>query len=501
MFGEHESESPRVPSPWDPFLPSPPSEASLLGSTRFPGIPKLVPEVEEVRLRRHSLYIFNDSNQRIQGNVEYKLKLTNISPARFDRLVTQLKWRLLEGGGQAYYELGVADSGALIGLTRNDLEQSLETLEMMAGEIGASVIVVKEIEVPPLMVALADRLSGYLDPETGEWADKMVSKRAKGIFTSEENLPTTHGDTGEPDTESSTAESTDFDDDTTTSYTTPASSSDASPHPSVAFPISAISNPLRPIAQSSPFIAPLDDDLALFSMEPEPNLDVDELKLDPTPVVDIDSSGISVDLEIASVYKPRPIRRRAPSTQVFPGPGQGKRGHKLKEKKQQPWHTAPRALLGPGDATNAPDTAQAAAEAKETKAQLRRQARDKRRQEKHQAFLASLTGTVAGSSIVDADDTIQLVSGLERMHVTVEAEPVVLTENAPPNQLKVDGIDDDLAVLARAADKLTQLGSSVDALLAKEPPVTTGMEPRLIVEALIVRKLSLEEAYLDFSGF
>ena len=60
-------------------------------------------------------------------------------------------------------------------------------------------------------------------------------------------------------------------------------------------------------------------------MEPEPNLDVDELKLDPTPVVDIDSSGISVDLEIASVYKPRPIRRRAPSTQVFPGPGQGKR--------------------------------------------------------------------------------------------------------------------------------------------------------------------------------
>jgi hypothetical protein len=62
--------------------------------------------------------------------------------------VTQLKWRLLEGGGHAYYELGVADSGALIGLPPAELEMSLETLDLMAGEIGASVIVVKEVEVP-----------------------------------------------------------------------------------------------------------------------------------------------------------------------------------------------------------------------------------------------------------------------------------------------------------------------------------------------------------------
>ena len=67
------------------------------------------------------------------------------SPARFARLVTQLKWRLLEGGGQAYYELGVADSGELVGLPRVDLESSLDTLEMMAGEIGASLGVGMEI--------------------------------------------------------------------------------------------------------------------------------------------------------------------------------------------------------------------------------------------------------------------------------------------------------------------------------------------------------------------
>ena len=34
---------------------------------------------------------------------------------RFNRLVTQMNWRLMEGNGQAYYQLGVADSGQLVG--------------------------------------------------------------------------------------------------------------------------------------------------------------------------------------------------------------------------------------------------------------------------------------------------------------------------------------------------------------------------------------------------
>ncbi|KAH8096860.1 hypothetical protein BXZ70DRAFT_1065929 [Cristinia sonorae] len=473
MFGEHESESPRVPSPWDPFLPSPQSEASSLGSTRFAGIPKLVPEVEE-------------------GNVEYKLKLTNITPARFDRLVTQLKWRLLEGGGQAYYELGVADSGALIGLARRDLEQSLETLEMMAGEIGASVIVVKEIEVPPLMVALADRLSGYLDPETGEWADKMMSKRGRVLLSSNDSLSSTPGASTEPETGSSTADSSDSENEIATPYSSPARTS---PSPAATSLRSGSSDPFHHAAQSAPFISPFDDDLALFSMEPEPNVDDDQLSLDPLPVVEVDSSGISVDLEIASVYKPRPIRKRAPIVQGFPEPGQGKRGQKWKLKKQQPWHTAPRGLLTPGEPTksNAALSVGSLAEPQLTKAQLKRQARDKRRQEKHQAFVTSHAGDSAQAPA--AYETKELVLGLERMHVAVETAAVIVAPSPEVN------VDKNLATLARAADKLAQLGSSIDVLLTEETPSLTTMEPRLIVEALIVRKLSLQEAYLDFSGF
>lgn len=94
MFGESESESPRVPSPWDSLISTPPSPSPLSRpqSTSSPlaagAIPKLVPEADD-------------------GNVEYKLQLLSPSPARFARLVTQMKWRLLEGGGQAYYELGM----------------------------------------------------------------------------------------------------------------------------------------------------------------------------------------------------------------------------------------------------------------------------------------------------------------------------------------------------------------------------------------------------------
>lgn len=105
------------------------------------GFPKLVPEIEE-------------------GNVEYKLKLIAPTPARFTRLVTQLKYRLLEGGGQALYEIGVSDSGELVGLSRRDLEASLDTLDKMAGELGATVVVLKEIELPPGGVHLQAQRGG-----------------------------------------------------------------------------------------------------------------------------------------------------------------------------------------------------------------------------------------------------------------------------------------------------------------------------------------------------
>lgn len=77
------------------------------------------------------------------GNIEYKLKLINPTSQRFEHLVTQMKWRLREGNGEAIYELGVSDSGHLQGLSDADMTASLDTLRRMAHKLGASTTILR----------------------------------------------------------------------------------------------------------------------------------------------------------------------------------------------------------------------------------------------------------------------------------------------------------------------------------------------------------------------
>lgn len=67
-----------------------------------------------------------------EGNVEYKLKLLNPTSSRLEHLITQMKWRLKEGQGEAIYQIGVADCGVLTGLSVQDMDSSLCTLKKMA---------------------------------------------------------------------------------------------------------------------------------------------------------------------------------------------------------------------------------------------------------------------------------------------------------------------------------------------------------------------------------
>ncbi|XP_023686830.1 GTP-binding protein 2-like isoform X2 [Paramormyrops kingsleyae] len=82
-----------------------------------------------------------------EGNVEYKLKLVNPTQYRFEHLVTQMKWRLQEGRGEAVYQIGVEDNGMLVGLSDDDLKASLKTLRRMAEKVGADITVLREREV------------------------------------------------------------------------------------------------------------------------------------------------------------------------------------------------------------------------------------------------------------------------------------------------------------------------------------------------------------------
>ncbi|CAM9688833.1 GTP-binding protein 2 [Lampetra fluviatilis] len=93
-----------------------------------------------------------------EGNIEYKLKLVNPSQYRLEHLVTQMKWRLQEGRGEAIYQIGVEDCGLIAGLSLEEMRASLKTLRRMADKLGADLTILRERNVEfedkcPKMVA------------------------------------------------------------------------------------------------------------------------------------------------------------------------------------------------------------------------------------------------------------------------------------------------------------------------------------------------------------
>ncbi|UOH84451.1 hypothetical protein LQV05_001252 [Cryptococcus neoformans] len=139
------------------------------------------------------------------GFIEYKLKLINPTSERFERLVTQMMWRLKQGKNEAIYELGLADDGTVVGLTRTEMDASLRTLELMASEVGATVIVLKEIVLnglvskhptvsietitapPPLDVLRRSKLL------TKEWTAKRPDLDGEGQPRRGNGAPDSHG--------------------------------------------------------------------------------------------------------------------------------------------------------------------------------------------------------------------------------------------------------------------------------------------------------------------
>lgn len=122
------------------------------------------------------------------GNVEYKLKLVNPSQSRFEHLVTQMKWRLQEGGGEAIYEIGVKDCGDLEGLEEQDLEASLNTLKRMAEKLNASMHILREHSLPSSVTM--DNLSRDNSPFDVATTTEMRRSASHQIFNgSMDSLP------------------------------------------------------------------------------------------------------------------------------------------------------------------------------------------------------------------------------------------------------------------------------------------------------------------------
>jgi len=381
------------------------------------------------------------------GNVEYKLQLLDPSPGRFARLVTQLKWRLLEGGGQAYYELGVADSGDLIGLSRDELEKSLETLEMMAGEIGASVIVVKEIEVPAGLAILASSRKEKVSNPHGTPSSLSSTEGGYSSNTSVTGI----------ETDLDSLSGTDLDECQKT------------------------------LVLSNGFI--YDETLAsMFTMDSEtedtPNATEQEV---PT------SLPSQFDLEISSVFKPRPMKPRLLDTSHLFG-GKNKRNKKFKQ-------------VDPVQNTKQ-DSQKGNSAQKIEKALQRRQNRDKRREEKRKNLEAQAIAVDVphGSAVDDSGPPGRdvLVDDLKMLHVNV------VDELRPVMEGNLDTLEDDNDLFTAkpglpSLPSFTTSESHLDvdpAAIANVVGITSNKEYKtLIVEALVVRKMSYQEAFLDFEGF
>jgi len=108
----------------------------------------LLETLDQERLSKIDLFRTDDAPylepEKEEGNIEYKLKLVDPTPERFQHLVSQLKWRLGEGMGEAIYEVGVEDSGVPAGVSEEEMTKSLETLEKMGKELNADISVIRK---------------------------------------------------------------------------------------------------------------------------------------------------------------------------------------------------------------------------------------------------------------------------------------------------------------------------------------------------------------------
>ena len=133
--------------------------------------------------------VFRLEPEREDGNLEYKLKLDPRNEDRLIKLATQLNYRLNEGGGEAFYELGISDEGLPVGLTEEEAKRSLEAMDMIVESLGARYMIVRKekgsrgdiyellirrtVDTPPIQISVA--LLGNVDAGKSTLKGVLVS--------------------------------------------------------------------------------------------------------------------------------------------------------------------------------------------------------------------------------------------------------------------------------------------------------------------------------------
>ena len=82
--------------------------------------------------------------EKEDGNVEYKLKILCKDNKRKEELISQMAYRLNEGGGECLYILGISDHGEPLGISKEDYKKSLDNIENFAQQNDALIINISE---------------------------------------------------------------------------------------------------------------------------------------------------------------------------------------------------------------------------------------------------------------------------------------------------------------------------------------------------------------------
>jgi len=67
----------------------------------------MYPENKNANKKNRNIIIRSFEKEDDYGNIEYKLKLVKPTQDRIEHLATQMKFRVKEGRGEAYYRIGV----------------------------------------------------------------------------------------------------------------------------------------------------------------------------------------------------------------------------------------------------------------------------------------------------------------------------------------------------------------------------------------------------------
>lgn len=133
-----------------------------------------------------------------EGNTEYKLQLTDADQARIKHLATQMKWRLYEGGNEAYYWIGVEDDGTMKGITEEQMNISLKVIYDIAKSLEAEVSELLHLQIQgrhakKLLVRCSFKSSGVLP----ELQVALLGQSASGKSTLSGVLTNAQLDNGE----------------------------------------------------------------------------------------------------------------------------------------------------------------------------------------------------------------------------------------------------------------------------------------------------------------